>query len=579
MISKSELKHVIDVAAGRVPADLVIKNARIVDVSLGRLRGGMVAIASGYIAGIAENYVGKKVVDLQGKFLMPGLIDAHLHVESSYVSPEEFSRVFVPCGTTTALCDPHEIVNVLGLRGLEYMVNAAKMAKMDIRYMMPSCVPSTPYEHAGANLGAADMIPALKYREVDGLAELMNYVGVINNDDKMLDEVMLAKKYHRRIDGHAPQVTGKQLNAYVAAGVGNDHECSTVQEARERLACGMYVLLRQGTTEHDLKQLLPVVNAQTARHCLLVGDDVQSITALTIGHLDNSIRICIEQGISPITAIQMATINAAEYCGLNDRGMIAPGRRADLVVVNNLRDFNVEQTWIMGEKVAQDGKYLMDVKRWPIDKVTKTMHVKFDPKSFKLHLNGKPVRTIEVIPGEVLTKERVCQVTIDEQGDFVFDPRQDVAKLAVIERHHATGNCQTALVSGYGIKHGAIAISIGHDSHNIMATGVNDTEMTKAVEELVRQGGGVVLVKNQRVIARMKLPIAGLMSDQPAEIVVREQQLVNQVAHEQLGISPDVDPVMTLSFLPLAVIPQLKLTDEGLFDVASGHFVSLEVDD
>ncbi len=580
MIKKAELKHVIDVAAGRVAADVVIKNAQIVDVCLGCMRKGDVAIASGYIAGISDHYEGKQTVDLAGRFLLPGLIDVHIHVESSYVSPEEFSRIFVPCGTTTALCDPHEIVNVAGLKGLEYMENAAKLAKMDIRYLMPACVPSTPYEHAGANLAASDMEPALKNGEVDGLAELMNYVGVVNNDDKMIDEVMLAQKYHRRIDGHAPQVSGKLLNAYAAAGVGNDHECSTVQEAQDRLACGMYVLLRQGTTEHDLKNLLPVVTPQTARHCLLAGDDVQAVTAMTLGHLDNSIRICIEQGLSPITAIQMATLNAAEYCGLNDRGAIAPGRRADLVVVDDLRSFHVEQTWIMGEKVAQDGQYLPQVQRYPIGAVESSMHVKpLSADCFKLHLSGKPVRTIEVIPGEVLTGEKICQVSHDNDGDFVYNPAQDVTKLAVIERHHATGKMCTALVSGYGIKHGAIAISIGHDSHNIMVTGVSDNEMHAAVDELIKQGGGVVMVKDQEPIARMPLPIAGLMSDQPAEKVVAAQNEINRAAHDELEIPANVDPVMSLSFLPLAVIPELKLTDEGLFDVANGRFATLEVDD
>lgn len=580
MIKKTELKHLIDVAAGRVPADVVIRNAQIVDVFLGTIRRGDVALAAGYIAGIGERYEGQQVVDLAGRFLLPGLIDAHIHVESSYVSPEEFSRIFVPCGTTTALCDPHEIVNVAGLKGLEYMEQAAKLAKMDIRYLMPSCVPSTPFEHAGANLSALDMEPALKNGTVDGLAELMNYVGVVNNDDKMIDEVMLAKKYHRRIDGHAPQVFGKLLNAYAAAGVVNDHECSTVQEAKDRLACGMYVLLRQGTTEHDLKNLLPVVNPQTARHCLLAGDDVQAVTAMTLGHLDNSIRICIEQGLSPITAIQMATLNAAEYCGLNDRGAIAPGRRADLVVVDDLRSFHVEQTWIKGEKVAQAGQYLPKVQRYPIDAVAASMHVKpLASDCFKLHLTGKAVRTIKVIPGEVLTDEAIRQVSHDETGDFVYDQSQDVVKLAVIERHHATGKMCTALVSGYGIKHGTIAISIGHDSHNIMTAGVSDSEMLAAVAELIKQGGGVVMVKDQKPIARMALPIAGLMSDQPAEQVVAAQNQINQTAHQELGIPENIDPVMSLSFLPLAVIPKLKLTDEGLFDVANGRFVTLEVDD
>ena len=352
-MEKQKLIKLIDVAAGRKKADLVLKNAKIVDVFQAKILTGDIAISDGYIAGIGGSYQGVEERNYTGKYVAPGFIEAHIHIESSYVSPEEFSRVFIPRGTTTILADPHEIVNVAGLKGLDYMVNAAKNAKMDIRYMMPPCVPATDFETSGANLYADDMEDALKTGEVDGLAELMNFPGVINADDKMIDEILMAKKYGARIDGHAPQVVGKDLNAYIAAGPANDHECSTLEEAEERLARGMYLLLREGSVTQDLRKLLPIVNTANSRRCLLSGDDVQAKTAINKGHLDNSIRICIDEGLNPITAIQMATLNPAEYCGLNDRGAIAPGRRADMVVFESLEDFAVEETYILGEKLSQ----------------------------------------------------------------------------------------------------------------------------------------------------------------------------------------------------------------------------------
>lgn len=579
-MNRESLAHLIDVAAGRKPADLVFTNGRIVDVYTGTIDQGDVAITNGKVAGVSQHYEGLKVVDLHGQYLVPGLIDAHIHVESSYLSPEEFSRIFVPCGTTTVVADPHEIVNVAGQTGLDYMVNAAKLAPMDIRYMMPPCVPSTKFEHAGATVGPQEIKTALAAGKVNGLAELMNYVGVINNDPQMLDEILAAKEYDTRIDGHAPQLSGKGLDAYIAAGANNDHECSTEEEVEQRLQRGMYVLLRQGTTEHNLETLLPAVNEQNARRCLLCGDDVQAKTALTIGHLDSDIRICIEHGLSPITAIRMATLNPAEYCRLHDRGGIAPGKRADLLVVDDLRQFNVEQVYIAGQKVANHGHYLPTVKRYPIDSLTSSMHVKnFDEESLQLHLTGKPVRVIQALSGQVLTGEKIMHVAHDRNGDFHYDPRQDVTKLAVVERHHETGNVGLGLVTGYGLKHGAIAISIGHDSHNIMTTGVSNHVMVAAVDSLIKQDGGVVEVDDEgQVVGRLPLPIGGLMSDAPAETVVQQLATVDAVAHTQLGMPKSIDPVMTLSFLPLAVIPKLKITDQGLFDVAAFKPVSLEVD-
>ncbi|MBX0283227.1 adenine deaminase [Ligilactobacillus salivarius] len=578
-MEKQKLIKLIDVAAGRKKADLVLKNAKIVDVFQAKILIGDIAISDGYIAGIGGSYQGVEERNYTGKYVAPGFIEAHIHIESSYVSPEEFSRVFIPRGTTTILADPHEIVNVAGLKGLDYMVNAAKNAKMDIRYMMPPCVPATNFETSGADLYADDMEDALKTGEVDGLAELMNFPGVINADDKMIDEILMAKKYGARIDGHAPQVVGKDLNAYIAAGPANDHECSTLEEAEERLARGMYLLLREGSVTQDLRKLLPIVNTANSRRCLLSGDDVQAKTAINKGHLDNSIRICIDEGLNPITAIQMATLNPAEYCGLNDRGAIAPGRRADMVVFESLEDFAVEETYILGEKLSQGNKYLGEVNYYPIDSVESSMHVKdFTREKLQLHLNSDKVRAIGVVPGEVLTTEEHVTVKRDGDGNFVYNDQEDVTKIVVVERHHNTGNVNVNLLSGYGIKAGAIAISIGHDSHNIIATGTNDDDIFMAVNELIKQEGGAVVVKDEKVISRMELKIAGLMCNLSAEKMIAQQDALDEAVHEELGVPDNVNPVMTLSFMPLAVIPKLKITDKGLVDVEKNAFVSNELD-
>ena len=578
-MEKQKLIKLIDVAAGRKKADLVLKNAKIVDVFQAKILTGDIAISDGYIAGIGGSYQGVEERNYTGKYVAPGFIEAHIHIESSYVSPEEFSRVFIPRGTTTILADPHEIVNVAGLKGVDYMVNAAKNAKMDIRYMMPPCVPATNFETSGADLYADDMEDALKTGEVDGLAELMNFPGVINADDKMIDEILMAKKYGARIDGHAPQVVGKDLNAYIAAGPANDHECSTLEEAEERLARGMYLLLREGSVTQDLRKLLPIVNTANSRRCLLSGDDVQAKTAINKGHLDNSIRICIDEGLNPITAIQMATLNPAEYCGLNDRGAIAPGRRADMVVFESLEDFAVEETYILGEKLSQGNKYLGEVNYYPIDSVESSMHVKdFTREKLQLHLNSDKVRAIGVVPGEVLTTEEHVTVKRDGDGNFVYNDQEDVTKIVVVERHHNTGNVNVNLLSGYGIKAGAIAISIGHDSHNIIATGTNDDDIFMAVNELIKQEGGAVVVKDEKVISRMELKIAGLMCNLPAEKMIAQQDALDEAVHEELGVPDNVNPVMTLSFMPLAVIPKLKITDKGLVDVEKNAFVSNELD-
>ena len=567
-MDKKALKRLIDVAAGREPADLVLKNANVIDVYQAEMISGDLAIIDGKIAGINGEYHGKETIDLKGKIVAPGFIDPHIHVESSYVTPEEFGRLLVPHGTTTVLADPHEIVNVLGLSGLDYMIEAAKETALDIRYMMPSCVPATNMENAGAVIEAADMISSFEKNQVDGLAEFMNFPGVIHAQDEVLDKLLAAKERGLRIDGHSPMVFNEELNAYAAAGIANDHECSTVEELKDRIARGMYVFLREGSVTQNLRTLLNGVTDNNYQRCVLSADDLQAKTILEKGHLDNSIRICIEEGVSPLRAIQMATINAAQCCQLTDRGAIAPGLRADLVIFSDLAQPEIEATYIKGKLVAEKGTYLPTVKRISTEKVQSSVHIdKFRKEQLKLNLTSDKARAIEVIPQEALTNEAIVSVKRDDQGQFVFDPKQDITKIAVIERHHNTGNAFVGLLKGYGVKKGAIGLSIAHDSHNLIVTGTNDEDMAAAVQALKEQEGGVVLIESGKIIGNMALPIAGLMSDLTGEEVAQQEAEINQLAHEVLGVSNNVDPIMTLGFMSLAVIPNLKITDIGLVDV------------
>ncbi|MFR3684880.1 MAG: adenine deaminase [Enterococcus sp.] len=578
-MDKNALKRLIDVAAGREPADLVLKNATVIDVYQAETIFGDLAIVDGKIAGVNGEYQGKETIDLKGKFVAPGFIDPHIHVESSYVTPEEFGRLLVPHGTTTVLADPHEIVNVLGLSGLDYMVEAAKETALDIRYMMPSCVPATNMENAGAVIEAADMISSFEKNQVDGLAEFMNFPGVINAQDEVLDKLLAAKERGLRIDGHSPMVFNEELNAYAAAGITNDHECSTVEELKDRIARGMYVFLREGSVTQNLRTLLNGVTDNNYQRCVLSADDLQAKTMLEKGHLDNSIRICIEEGVSPLRAIQMATINAAQCCQLTDRGAIAPGLRADLVIFSDLALPEIEATYIEGELVAEKGIYLPAVKRISTEKVQSSVHIdKFQKEQLKLNLTSGKARAIEVIPQEALTNEAIVSVKRDDQGQFVFDPKQDVTKIAVIERHHNTGNAFVGLLKGYGVKKGAIGLSIAHDSHNLIVTGTNDEDMTAAVQALKEQEGGVVLIESGKIIGNMALPIAGLMSDLTGEEVAQQEAEINRLAHDLLGVSNNVDPIMTLGFMSLAVIPNLKITDIGLVDVTKFAIVPVSIE-
>lgn len=576
MMNKTALKKLIDVASGRLKADLVLKHSRIVDVYSGTVKEGDIAICDGMIAGIGA-YEGLKEFDAGGRYAAPGFIDSHIHIESSYVTPEEMGRLVVPFGTTTIIADPHEMVNVCGIKGLEYMLDAASETALDIRFMIPSCVPATPFEHAGAVIDADAMRIPITDERILGVGEFMDFPGVIHAQDGALDKLLLAKQVGKLVDGHSPGVSGKALNAYAATLIHTDHECSSIEEMHERIARGMYVLLREGSACHELSHLMKGVTQYNSRRCLLCSDDRQPKTILEKGHLDEHLRMLVQGGFDPIVAIQMASLNAAECFRMFDRGAIAPGLRADIVLLDDLKDFKAESVFIAGQLVAQKGRYIPQVRRHSIENVRGSFHVKdFSVEKLKLKLASELVTTIDILPGGVVTAKGKAKVVRDEQGFFCYDPSQDVVKVAVVERHQGTGNVAVALLKGYGIKGGAVAISIAHDSHNIIVVGVTDEDMAVAVTSLIAQNGGMVLVKDQKVIASMPMPVGGIMSDQSGEWVDAKLSEIHEAAYRELHIKEEVEPIMTLCFMSLAVIPEIKLTDMGLFDVTTFSFIPVE---
>lgn len=577
-MTKESLKKLIQTAAGTVPAETVIKNCKVFNVFTGQFTEGDIAISGGEIAGVGP-YHGETEIDAGGRYAVPGFIDSHIHIESSYLSPEELGRLLVPHGGTTIIADPHEIVNVCGIKGLDYMMKAAENTALDIQFMLPSCVPATPFEHAGAVINAPEMEEPIRRGNILGLGEFMNFPGVVNTDDGVLDKLMAAKEAGKLIDGHSPGLSGLALNGYAAARIQGDHECSTVADMQERLALGMYVLLRQGSACHDLRTLVKGVTPENSRRCLLCSDDRQPRTILDEGHIDNHLRICVEEGLDPVTALRMATLNAAECFRLYDRGAIAPGYRADIVLLDNLSDFHVDRVWVRGVLTAAQGKYLLPVEKCDISEVMSSVHIRnFSENRLKMHLKSSHVHVIEIQPGGVVTKKSTADVPLDAEGDFIWSEGNDIAKVAVVERHQWTGNVACALLKGYGIRHGAIALSIAHDSHNVITVGVSDAEMAFAVKCLEEQGGGIVLVRDGKLVDSMPMPIAGLMSDQPGEWVAEKLEAIHENAYNQLGIHRSVEPVMTLCFMSLAVIPELKLTDMGLFDVTQFSFIPLEAE-
>lgn len=536
-MKKENLKKVIDVASGREPADLVIKNIKMVNVYTGNIEETSIGIVNGIIAGTGT-YEGKRQIDGNGMFAVPGFIDSHIHIESSYLRPEEFGKLLVPYGCTSVIADPHEIVNVAGIKALEYMIDASKGTKMDIKFMLPSCVPATPMENSGASLDASDMKEPISKNEVLGLGEYMNFPGVIKGSDSDLNKIKVAMDNGKIIDGHCPGIKGKDLNAYVAAGIHTDHECSTIEEMNDRISRGMYVLLREGSACKNLSNLMNGITEKNSRRCLLCSDDRQPKTVFNEGHIDGLLRKLVKGGIDPITAIRMATLNAAECYRLFDRGAIAPGLRADICLINNLEEFHVEKVFIKGELVAENGEYIPKIDYEDPKKMEKTFHIKgFSVEKLKLNLKSHHVNVIEIKEGGVLTNKSDAYISLDKNGDYLKEQDKDILKIAVVERHKKTGNVAVGFIKGYGLKEGAVALSVAHDSHNIIATGISNEEIAFAVEKLINQNGGIVLSKEGKVIESLPLPIGGLMTDKDGKYVAEKLDKLHKAAYENLGIS------------------------------------------
>ena len=572
-------EKLIDVDMGRLEADYVIRNVRLVNVFSSEIEETDVYVVDGFVAGFRGSKKARKEIDAKGRYLVPGFIDGHCHIESSHLSPTAFSDSVVPFGTTTVIADPHEICNVCGNAAMDYMIKSAANAPLSIYYMYPSCVPATPFEHAGCTLLAKDMKEHLAMDQVKGLGEMMNYPGIANHDGFVMDKLEEAWKLGKNIDGHAPDVHGDGLEAYVASGISTDHECFTPEELQERTRLGMYVLLRQGTACKNVLGLLPGVNDGNYRRCLFCTDDRQPQTIKQFGHVSHGINLAIGAGLDPVRAITMATLNAAECFRLDDRGAIAPGKRADFFLCDDLKEIKPNEVFILGKKVAENGRILENAKAVKPEGVSGRMHVaNFSEERLAMHLESDHVRCINIIPGGVVTGAGEAIVKRDGNGNWVHNPEEDVLKLAVVERHNGLGNIALAPIRGYGMKNGAVATSIAHDSHNIIVIGSNDHDMAVAVEELIRLGGGITMVQDGKVIDSHRLEIAGLMTDENVDDVCQKLEEMHKEAEEYLHVNPEIDPFMTLCFMALPVIPEYKLTDMGLFDVRIFDFVPLEID-
>lgn len=550
-------QRLIAVAAGREKADLVLKNAKYLNVFSNEFLSGDIAVANGLIAGVGK-YDGKTEIDVSGKLVLPGFIDAHIHLESSMVTPAEFAKAVVAHGTTTVITDPHEITNVMGIDGVEYMIQASQNLPIDVHFMMPSCVPATEIDESGAELDCKDIDLYLDNKKVLGLAEMMNYVGVINGDKNVLSKIVTSQAHHKKIDGHAPELSGNDLNAYIAAGVYSDHECSTFENALEKLRKGQFIMIREGTAAHNLKALMPLLTQQYYSRCMFATDDKHPSDLLYGGHIDYIVKQALKNGADPIVALKTATHHAARYFLLNNKGAIASGYLADIVVVNNLEDFNVETVFKRG-KLVFDGE-VKDFSAPTVDeklaeKCFDTFHLdSVTPSSFKV--DGK-LGLIGLVGGELLTRNLGTADKIDVENDIL--------KIACIERHKGTNHIGVGYVKGYSLKSGAVATSVAHDSHNIITVGCNDDDIAVAVNAIKDSKGGIAVVENGKIKALLELPIAGLMSDEPLTTVNEKLENAKLSAYE-LGADKSIDPFMTLSFLSLPVIPSLRITTKGVFD-------------
>lgn len=567
----TSLKERIQIASGDGIADLLIKNGRVVDVFSGQIEKKDVAIFGGVIVGFGD-YQAREIIDVKGDFLCPGLIDGHVHIESSMVTIPEFARAVLPNGTTTVVTDPHEIANVLGREGIRFMAESARGLPLNVFIMLPSCVPATHMETSGATLRAIDLKSLFKEPWAIGLAEMMNFPGVIFRNPEVIKKIEMAKG--KRIDGHAPMLSGKGLYAYLTAGIRSDHECTTLREAKEKLKNGMWIMIREGTTARNLRALLPLVQPKNARRFLFVTDDRHPKELLEEGHIDSMVRQAIRWGIDPILAIQMATLNPAEYFRLDDLGAIAPSYRADIVSFDHLGRFQIKKVFKDGVLVADNGKMLSSsIRKRKSPKVKGSVRIKpLKNNSFLLRSDESLAKVIQLIPDQIITKKGVKKILLKE-GVAHPNIKEDILKIVVVERHKATGNIGIGFVQGFGLKKGAIGSSVAHDSHNLVIVGTNDQDILKAAEVIQAMSGGLVAVLDGRVLASLPLPIAGLMSEASVAQVNLQLEALHHAA-KNLGCEIP-DPFMTLSFLSLPVIPELKITDKGLVDVNQFKFVPL----
>ena len=562
-------QKVINVARGLEKAELVIKNASIVNVLSEEIHKADIAIEDGIIVGIGENYSGKKEININGAYVTPSFIDGHVHLESAMVLPKEFAKTVLPAGTTTAIIDPHEISNVFGLHGISFMHEAVKNLPLDVYTMLPSCVPATPFETSGFDLNSYDLSLLIDKPWVLGIAEMMNFPGVLNLDKNVMAKLELAKSKDKRIDGHAPFLSNKDLCAYIASGVKSDHECTTPQEAIEKLRLGMYIMIREGTAAKDLDALIPVLKNCNTRKCLFVTDDRHPSDLKE--HINGMVRRAVEAGVDPIKAIQCASLNTAEYFGLKDLGAVAPGYKADLLILPDLKSFKPSFVLKDGKVIVENGKLISEMEDFETPSMRGSVNVKWiEEDDFRIESKSDLVRTIEVIPHQLVTKSIESKARL-EDGNVVSNVDTDTLKICVIERHRATGNIGKGFVKGFNLKSGAIASTVAHDSHNMIIVGTNDYDMYVAAVELVKSQGGKVVVNNGEVVSKLPLPIAGLMSDKEFNYVLEKCAELNNASHS-IGCTLE-DPFMTLAFMSLPVIPELKITDKGLFDTNKFEFV------
>ncbi len=580
--SLNSLAEKIAIARGDKRASVLLKNCQIVNVFSGEVERTNVAIEADTIVGVSADYTKAKIIyDLEGKFLLPGFIDGHIHIESSLLAPNEFIRLVLTHGTTTIIADPHEIANVLGIKGIEYLLKTSSGLPFNLFVMIPSCVPATTMETAGAKIDDKIIKKLLFNPKVLGLAELMNFPGVVAGEEKILRNIVLTKQAHKVIDGHAPGLSGRALQAYALAGIGSDHECVGRVEAKEKLRSGFRIMIREGTAARNLADLLPIVNPVNSRRFLFVTDDKHPEELIKDGHIDYILKKAVGLGLDPITAIQMVTINPAEYFGLKGLGAIAPNYKADLVVVTDLTNFSIDMVFKDGKCVVAQGKLLPDYdKLFAMARkkalAVNTMKVKaISSNDIKIKAQNKKVRVIRLVPNQIVTEAWITLPKV-AKGEVVPDLERDILKLVVVERHKRTGNIGLGLVNGFGLKKGAIASSVAHDSHNIIGVGTNDLDLLKAIKEVIRLQGGLVIAAENKIQGALPLPIAGLMSREEATVV--QEKLNKILAKLKTWGARMPNPFITLSFLALPVIPELKLTDRGLVDVTKFQFTSLWVD-